>query len=276
MGARRIDLESTAMSPLDIPEAVGEKPSRPRVQSAARAIGILQEVAQSENGLTTSEISERVGIGRQATYHLLHTLVETGMLSRGEGRRYLLGLRVATLSAGFAKQLAPGEHLAPLVRELAQETGETAYATGWWSNEITVLTVARGTNPVRAAEVAQGHIGNANARASARLLLAYATPASRRAYLEAHELSALTPHTKTDLSVLEEDFEKIQADGYAEDHEEFALGLCCLAVPIDAPAAPFALAISAPLQRFVEERDRYLADLQRVARRGGQTSSVAS
>lgn len=245
--------------------AGGQEQARPRVQSAARAVGILLAVAQSENGLTTKEISEAVGIGRQATYHLLHTLVATGMLTRAERSRYVLGLRVGTLAEGFARQLAPTEHLAPLVRELAQETGETCYATGWWSNEITVLTVARGTNPVHAAEVSQGHIGNAHARASGKLLLAYATPAVRRAYLESHELTALTEHTLTEIPAIEAELERIREAGYAEDREEFAVGLRCLAVPIDDGLSPFAISISAPRERFEEERDRYLAGLQRAA-----------
>jgi DNA-binding IclR family transcriptional regulator len=246
--------------------------ARPRVQSAARAIGILLEVAQSESGLTTKEISERVGIGRQATYHLLHTLVEAGMLTRAEGRRYLLGLRVGTLAEGFARQLAPNEHLAPMVRRLAADTGETSYATGWWSSEIAVLAVARGTNPVQAAEVSQGHIGHAHARASGKLLLAFAAPASRKAYLESHERMKLTPHTKTDLAELEAEFEEIRAQGYAADFEEYAEGLCCLAVPLAAAPSSFALAISAPRDRFYAERDRYLAALLRVASAGAPAS----
>ena len=167
--------------------------------------------------------------------------------------------------SGFRRQLSPAEHLAPLVRELAQTTGETAYATGWWSNEIAVLTIARGTNPVRAAEVPQGHVANANARASARVSLSYSSPSTRREYLESHELSAMTPKTKTDPAELEADFLEIREKGYAEDYEEFAAGVCCLAVPIDPPATPFTLAISAPLQRFTEQRDRYLDELQKVA-----------
>lgn len=241
---------------------------RPRVQSAARAVGILLEVAKSENGLTTKEISERVGIGRQATYHLLHTLVGAGMLARAERSRYVLGLRVGTLAEGFARQLAPSEHLAPMVRELAQKTGETSYASGWWSDEITVLTVARGSNPVHAAEVSQGHVGNAHARASGKLLLAYATPAARRRYLDSHELPAITANTKTDRAELEAELAGIREQGFSEDREEFALGLCCLAVPLDAGLSPFAISISAPSERYVAERDQYLADLRGAAELG--------
>jgi IclR family transcriptional regulator, acetate operon repressor len=242
------------------PAAEGQ---RPRVQSAARAVGILLAIAQSENGLTTKEISEQVGIGRQATYHLLHTLLGAGMVTRDERNRYLLGLRVGTLSAGFARQLAPSEHLAPVVRAVAQETGETAYASGWWSGEITVLTVARGTNPIQAAEVNQGYVGDAHARASGKLLLAYAPPATRDAYLETHPLVRSTPNTITSRKALERELEEIRQRGYSQDDEEFALGLCCLAVPFDAGLSPFALSISAPRERFLERREEYLATIQR-------------
>lgn len=246
--------------------AAGEvEPTRPRVQSAARTIGILLAVAQSENGLTTKEISEQVGIGKQATYHLLHTLVETGMLIRAEGRRYLLGLRVGMLVEGFGRQLAPSEYLAPIVREVARETGETSYATGWWASEIMALSVARGTNPVRAAEVSQGQFEHAHARASGRLLLALAPPATCQQYLDSHKREKLTANTKTGLAELETEFEKIRDRGYAEDLEEFAPGLCCLAVPLSEAPSSFALSISVPRDRYLEQRDTYLADLQRLA-----------
>lgn len=247
--------------------------ARPRVQSAARAVGILLEVAKSENGLTTKEISERVGIGRQATYHLLHTLVGAGMLTRAERSRYVLGLRVGTLAEGFARQLAPSEHLAPMVRELAQTTGETAYASGWWSDEITVLTVTRGSNPVSAAEVSQGFVGSAHARASGKLLLAYATPAVRQQYLDSHELAAVTSHTKVDRDEIEREAELIREQGFSEDREEFALGLCCLAVPLDGGLSPFAISISAPKERFDAERDRYLAELRNAAELGAVSAA---
>lgn len=253
------------MSPPDALATPTQQP-RPRVQSAARAVNVLLEVARSEKGLTAKEISERLEIGRQATYHILHTLVETGTLTRAEGHRYVLGLQVGILAEGFGRQLAPAEHLAPIVREVARQTGETSYATGWWSNDITVLAVARGSSPVSASEVSQGHVGEAHARASGKLLLAHASPSVRQQYLETHELTALTEKTKTDVASLEEDFAQIRAQGFSEDLEEFAVGLCCLAVPITKADSPFALSISAPRERYLEQRDRYLADLLNFAR----------
>lgn len=242
-----------------------ETAQRPRVQSAARTVGILLAVAQSDTGLSTKEISERVGIGRQATYHLLHTLVQTGMLTRDDRNRYLLGLRAGTLAEAFTRQLAPAEHLAPLVREVAQETGETAYASGWWSGEIMTLSSAKGTLPVRAGDVPQGYAGNAHARASGKLLLAFASLAMRDAYLSTHKLERLTPNTITRRAALEQAFASIRDEGYAVDDEEFATGLCCMAVPLDSGYSPFVLAISAPRERYLEEEERYLETLRRIA-----------
>lgn len=242
--------------------------TRPRVQSAARAVGILIEVAKSDNGLTTKEISERVGIGRQATYHLLHTLVGAGMLTRADRSRYVLGLRVGTLAEGFARQLAPSEHLAPIVRELAQRSGETSYASGWWADEITILAVSRGSNPVHAAEASQGHAGDAHARASGKALLAFAAPDVRRRYLDSHPIRQVTPKTKTDRAEIEAELDTIREQGFAEDHEEFAPGLCCIAMPFDQGRSPFALSISAPSGRFAAHREDYLAQLRAAAELG--------
>lgn len=222
----------------------------------------MLEIAKSDTGLTTKQISERVPIGRQATYHLLHTLLSSGMVTRDKKNRYLLGLRVATLAEGFSRQLAPSEHLAPIVRALAQETSETAYASGWWSGEIMTLTIAHGTNPVQAAGIAQGYTGDAHARASGKLLLATATSAVRDSYLDSHKLQKLTPKTLTSRAALGDEFEVIRERGYSIDDEEFAEGLYCLAMPFDNGYSPFVVAVSGPRERMLSNKDRYVKILQ--------------
>jgi IclR family transcriptional regulator, acetate operon repressor len=242
-----------------------EAAAKPRVQSAARTAAILLAVAGSDKGLSAPEISDAVGISRQVAYHLLHTLTEAGMVTRDTSNRYVLGLRVATLAEGFRRQLAPAEHLAPLVREVADATGETAYAAGWWLDVPTTLHVARGRNPIQAAEVPQGYAEDAHARASGKLLLAYADPARRDDYLRAHPPRRLTPRTIVNATALEDELALIRERGHAVDREEFAAGLSCLAVPLDEGRSPFALALSAPSERLADSEASYLETLRRVA-----------
>jgi IclR family acetate operon transcriptional repressor len=252
-------------SDVEVDDALESDAPRPRVQSAARTVGILLAIAQTENGLTTKEISEQVRIGRQTTYHLLHTLTAMGMVTRDEHNRYVLGMRVGTLAEGFARQLAPAERLAPIVRSIAHETGELAYASGWWHGEIVTLSLARGTNPVQAAEVPQGYVGNAHARASGKVLLAFAADGVREAYLDRLALKRLTPNTITTRSALEQELDTIRERGYALDQEEFAVGLSCIAVPVDKGFSPFVLVVAGPTERVLEHRDEYLEVLRRAA-----------
>lgn len=166
-----------------------ESEPAPRVQSVDRAMRILFAVAQSKDGLKAAEVVASTGLPRQACYHLLHTLVATGILTRSGPGKYVLGLRVGMLIEGFKRQLAPPEHLAPVVRKIAEETGETAYASGWWDGEIVTLVTARGTSSVQAIEVSHGTYFDAHARASGKLLLAYSSEQVRTDYLSSHRLS---------------------------------------------------------------------------------------
>ncbi len=241
------------------------KSKEPRVQSVARAVKILMAVAQSENGLKTIDISRTANLPKQATYHLVHTLVTTGMLTHNEHGRYVLGLRVGTLAEAFKRHLSPPQHLTPIVRKIAAETGETAYATGWWGGEIVLLTTWRGSNPVQASEITHGSYTDAHARASGKVLLAYADEETRSHYLSEHPLTARTSHTITKLPQLYEEFEWIREHGYALDREEYSLGLRCVAVPLDGGISPFALTLSAPTERFKQHFDEYLKTVRRIA-----------
>lgn len=235
--------------------------TRARINSVARAMNILTAIARSETGLSVREIAETIGVERQTAYHLVHTLADMGFIARGERRNYRLGLKTGVLAEAFQRQFSAPDHLRPLVRSLAATTGETCYAVGWWQGEIVTLDVARGTNAVRAAEVPHGQYEHAHARAAGKVLLAFAPGLRAREYLAGKPLVALTPSTLTDLGALQSEFETIRKNGYAIDNEEFALGVCCMAVPLEAGTAPFAIALSAPAERFRERKHEYLQAL---------------
>ncbi len=231
---------------------------RQRINSVARGVNILLAVARSERGLSAKEIGEALGIERQTVYHLLHTLTALGMLTRDEGRKYQLGLRVGILAEAFRQQFSAPDYMRPLVRELANTTGETCYAVGWWQGEIVTLAVARGTNAIQAAEVPHGQYAHAHARAAGKLLLALAPVGRRREYLSRHPLAPRTPRTITQSDALNAELARIREQGYAVDDEEFASGVCCLAVALDGGESPLAFALSAPAARFRDHFAEYL------------------
>jgi len=246
-------------------ETQGQGEPKPRVQSAARAIGIVLAISHTTNGLRAKEISEALRIPRQVTYHLIHTLTGTGIIRKSAHNRYVLGLAAGSVAEGFRRQLAPPELLAPMVRMVVSSTGETAYASGWIDEDIVVVASARGRSPVHAAEVPHGYSGNAHARASGKLLLALAHPDRVKNYFSRHALTPRTKNTITRAEQLQRELDAIRIRRYAIDEEEFSEGLCCLAVPVHGLADEFALAIAVPTARFHVNRDRYLQLLREAA-----------
>ncbi len=239
---------------------------KPRVQSAARAIQILQAVARHRgDGISAREIAETLDLPRQVVYHLVHTLLGLDMLRKTRGARYALGLGVAPLAQAFRQQLMAPDFLAQYVKEAAARTGETAYAVGWVDERIVVLATAQGRLPVLAAEVPHGFADDAHARASGKLLLAMASEIDTSRYLAQHPLRPRTPHTFTELPAFMAELARIRAQWFAIDAEEFSPGLTCLAVPIGAVPSTLVLGISAPTERFELRRESYLRSLREVA-----------
>ena len=110
-------VKADAIKVLDANESSAEDgQAKPRIQSAVRTISILLAVADSPNGLKAKEIMEKLGLSRQVTYHLIHTMHGTGHHQEerqqpvrarpGDGfyrRRVSAGnwLRLSILLAGF-------------------------------------------------------------------------------------------------------------------------------------------------------------------------------
>jgi IclR family acetate operon transcriptional repressor len=236
-----------------------------RVQSVARAVAVLMEVAASPAGLTVKEISEALGISRPTVYHLVHTLASEGLLSKGDRRRHRLGLRVGALAEAFRRQLAPPDYLLPHVRSLAAVTSEAAYAAGWRDGEIVLFVRVPGRHAVTVSEINMGLAGDAHARASGKVLLAFAPPDVRADYLATHPLRPRTANTIVDPQEFEHELQRIRELGYAVDQEEFIEGVGCIAAPLAGGAFPYAIALSAPTDRLRANFDRYLRALSETS-----------
>lgn len=229
--------------------------SKPRVQSVARASKILFSVADSESGLSAAQIRKITGLPTQATYHLLQSLQALGLLRRSSENRYLLGLRVGELIDGFRNHFSCPDELRALVKKIADKTGETCYASGWFDDDLVTLAAEAGWNPVHASAGPKLLSGSIHARASGKLLLALADPQARDAFFASHDLPALTENTLTTEKALREEFETILDQGFAVDREEYVVGLTCVAVPLRLAGTNFAICISAPTERMKKHFD---------------------
>lgn len=114
-----------------------------------------------------------------------------------------------------------------------------------------MLASVEGSQLVRVAEVASGPYEHGHARANGKVLLAYAWPEVRDAYLRTRPLVSVTSSTITDRAALERELDRIRKRGYGYDHEEYAVGICCIAAPVLRDGRVVAaLGLSVPTERF--------------------------
>jgi DNA-binding IclR family transcriptional regulator len=103
--------------------------------------------------------------------------------------------------------------------------------------------------------------------AAGKVLLASLDDAELSELVAEQGLPKMTDKTITSLRQLREELGLARTEGYAVDREEFAAGLCSLAVPIrnQSGVVAGAMGVAVPKQRFLEERIPTLLELLRQA-----------
>lgn len=248
--------------PVERPSATGT-----RIQSVARASQLLLWIANQPHGATAKEIALAQGLALPTTYHLVNTLVDQGFLAKDVHRRYILGRSSAILAQSYLRGKSVSENLLAAMRELASRTQETAYLADWGERDIRVLASVEGSHIVRVAEVASGPYEHGHARANGKVLLAYAWPEVREAYLNSHPPVRLTDATICEPDELERELERIRRRGYAYDEEEYAVGVSCVAAPLlQNGRIVAAFGLSVPTGRFRTKKQELTGTLLEIVR----------
>ncbi len=98
------------------------------VPSVGRAMMILELLAQSQRGLTLSDVSRRLGIPKSSAHVLVKTLEAMGYLKSSKSNgRYCFGLKLVSLSNTALENLDMREQARPYLQQLMLRTGLTVH-----------------------------------------------------------------------------------------------------------------------------------------------------
>lgn len=237
-----------------------------RVQSVARALAILDVVAERRASPRAQEIATELGLHLTTTVHLLNTLVDGGYLEK-HGRTYALSTsKILSLHDRISAGVRPSPRAVAALHQVSDETGETANISSWIGDDVILAANVEGRQAVRVAALQVGTRGDIHARASGKCLLAFGPPARLDRYLTMGRLRARTDNTITDEDRLRTELAEAQRRGYAVDAEEYTEGICGAAVPLrDGEGPPtVALSVMAPAGRFHRNEDDLVAALFRA------------
>jgi IclR family transcriptional regulator, acetate operon repressor len=221
------------------------------LQTADRALQVLQQFHAPADALSVTEIADRLGVHRSTASRLVSTLRARGFLERTAGDLVRLGPEVARLG----RVTLAGRELAtlaqPLMEQLAAHTGETVTLAVVAGGEALTVAQAGGRHVVSSGKWV-GLRTPVHCTADGKVLLAFGavTPSQGR-------LERRTERTIVDPAALEREFGDIRARGFAVSEGEFEPGLVGVAAPVRQDGACVAaLCISGPqyrLQRAVAE-----------------------
>lgn len=218
-------------------------------------------------GATAKEAAFANGLALATAYHLLNTLAEHGLLAKGPHRRYVLGPAAATLARALVRGADMPDDLVPGLRALASRTRAAAYLIDWGEREMRMLASVEPERPAFAVDAVGAPLHDAHARATGKVLLAFADPQTRDAYLASHEPRRLTAATVCEREPLARELERVRQRGYAYDEQGFATGVACVAAPLlRGRRVVGAFGISVPAERFAQAREELTAGLLDVAR----------
>jgi DNA-binding IclR family transcriptional regulator len=234
-------------------------PPRPavRIQSLARANGILEAVAAAPKGSASlTEISQALGLNKTTVFNLAASLVALGFLERGGDQAgYRLGLRNLELGSIVRRRLDINDIARPALLKICAATGETANLALPNMSAAIIIDSFEGRHALRSTSYA-GAPSPYHSSACGKAILAHFPPAMRKAICDSYPLVSHTPQTITDVAVLERQLERVRRQGHASETEENEAGQACIAAPIFDGFGEVAAAISVagPLGRIAEAR----------------------
>lgn len=216
------------------------------LQTADRALQILQLFASPKEAIGVTEIARRLGIHRSSASRLVATLQSRRFLERapaGQGLR--LGVEVQRLGrlALVGRDLAAEAQ--PVLDWLAEQTGETATLATPMGDQVTTVAQAASRHFVSSGKWI-GVRAAPHCCADGKVLLAFgAIPADFDA------LSRQTPSIDVDPEALGRELGEVRTQGYALAVGELEEGLVGMAVPVfEDHACVAALCISGPAYRL--------------------------
>lgn len=227
------------------------------IQSVSHAFDVLEQFSAETDELGVTELSKRLKLHKNNVFRLLATLESRGYIEQNKAtENYRLGLNCLKLGQTFVSQMGLLRQAQPILQELVEKTGETAYIGVLRRGEVVPLQSVEADQAVRAISL----IGRAlplHATAAGKAHLAFEPQESIKTALP-ESLSRHTDKTLTKRGELLADLKAAAERGYTSEAGEYLADLAAIAVPIRdyTRAVVGSLAISAPEYRMGADRIR--------------------
>jgi len=240
-----------------------------KIKSIVKAASIIDLLAASSVPLTLSEITNGLGIAKSTLHGIISTLMDVGYIDQdAETGRYLLGFRLFEIGSSVSRNWNARNISYPYMQKLVEKTGETVHLAVLADGEVLYINKQESPGSIHIV-TDTGVKLPAHCTGLGKVLLSGLKPYDLKKIIRKRQLIRHTETTITEFDHLTAELEKIRAQGYAIDEQEFMEGLRCVAAPIYSYRGNVicALSIAGPVSRMrgdkFEAKKRYLLQAAR-------------
>ena len=222
---------------------------------SARVLAVLRHLAEHPGGSRLGEVAAALDAPKSSAHRALGALVQCGFARQDAQGAYHLGFDLMRLVFGYHEARAPSLTVGPVLRRLAEETGETTHYGVLVDGDIIYQAKVSPSRPTFQMSSVIGGSNPAYRTGLGKALLMHELTdraAVDRYVAEYGPLEARTPHTLRTPEALLEALVEGRHNGYMLDLQENDLGIVCIALPLflDSPTRPTgAISISAVVGR---------------------------
>ena len=225
-------------------------------KSLDRALTVLLEIAErGPRGMTLSECAGVLGYSKPTAHRILQTLTRRQFLRLDEERRaFTLGVANLRLGIEFLESIDLRREALPMLRALAESTGETAHLGQLSGNDVVYIEKVESSHAVRM----YSRVGDtmpAYSTGVGKAVLAFLDDAELERHLPA-TLERRAANTITDRDALREHLRRTRERGYSLDDVENEEGIRCTGAPVfdHTGRVQGAISVAGPATRMTVER----------------------
>lgn len=223
-----------------------------------RMVDVLDCFSRDRPAWSLSELSARLDLPKSTLHRFLVGLERHGLLRRGhEDSKWRLGHRLF-IWGSLAAESSGVRHVAlPVLRDLAETTGETVLLTEYHDGEVICIDKIETNHSVRIA-LDVGARRAPHAGASSKVLMAYLPHSEVAAIVAQQGLPRYCDRTITDPQELHRELAHIRECGYALSYEETDRGAWGIATPVRnwEGEVVAGVGVAGPTVRFSDEQAR--------------------
>ena len=197
-----------------------------------RALSIFELIAESQNGLSNSDLSRRLQIPKSSASYILRVLEKRHYLQRDERGKYRLGLKLVSLTRGALTHLDIREIAKPILEQFLQKSRLAEAHLAVLDNGRAVYVEKVESQSFVKMDIWVGHRLPIHTTAIGKALVAYLPESETLQILSLRGMEKKTRKSINNPQKYLRELEKVRQYGFAIDDEENAEGVRCVASPI--------------------------------------------